>query len=91
MQIEDDRNDEQRAQLSILVIGTDTFMSGWGLAKGGVSYAAWATDEAHLSDTLAWVERRKDLKRVRVVYGSYKPRGQGHLHIYVSNYCKAKE
>lgn len=30
------------------------------------------------------VERRGDLKRVRVVYGDYRPSGNGDCHIYVA-------
>ena len=40
--IKDDRTEEEKRSHAILVIGTDKFMSGWGLAKGGLSYAAWA-------------------------------------------------
>jgi len=91
MMIQDDRTEEQKTLYPILVVATDSFMSGWGKADDGVSYAAWATDEKNLRDTLCWVERRGDMKRVRVVYGKYRPKAKGHLHIYISNYCKARD
>lgn len=82
--IEDDRTDEQRESHTMMVLGTDKFMSGWGEARGGASYAAWACrpDDAHR--VLCWVESRKDMKRVRMVGPGYRPpRNCKHLHIYV--------
>ena len=38
----DDRTSEEMKTHQIIVAGTDSFMSGWGEAKGGVSYAGWA-------------------------------------------------
>ena len=85
MKIQDDRTLEQKATHTVLIIGTDSFMSGWGEAKGGASYAAWACEPKDAPQVLAWVERRTDMKRVRVVYGDYRPNSQlcAHLHIYV--------
>ncbi len=83
MVIVDDRTSEQKKTHPFLVIGTDSFMSGWGQAKDGVSYAAWACTEADEPKVLRWVESRKEMKRVRVVYGSWKPKGTGHAHIYL--------
>lgn len=83
MVLEDDRSDGQKKTHTTLVVGTDRVMSGWGLAQGGRSYAAWAClpeDEAHV---LQWVESRSDMTRVRVVYGAWRPKGTGHAHIYV--------
>jgi len=83
MNIQDDRTPEQRNTHPHLVIGTDSFMSGWGQAKGVKSYAAWACKPEHLTKVLAWVLSRNDMKRVRTTYGEYHPRGSGHCHIYV--------
>ncbi len=91
MLIQDDRTDEQKTQLRILVVATDKMLSGWGKAKGGMSYAAWATDEANLERTRSMVESRREMKRVRVIYGDYRPKGKGHLHVYVSMFCKPKQ
>lgn len=85
MKIQDDRTHEQRKTHRVLVIGTDTCLSGWGGASGGASYAAWACEPKDKAKVLSWVEGRQDMKRVRVVYGSYQPnpRHCAHLHIYV--------
>lgn len=83
MQIQDDRTEAQKATHCVLVVGTDRFLSGWGKASGGVSYAAWACRVDDESRVLRWVESRKDLNRVRVVGKDWRPRGNGHTHIYV--------
>lgn len=84
MIIQDDRTKEQKERLKWLVVGTDKFMSGWGLASGGTSLAAWACTEGALNSCFADVDNRKDLKRVRKVYAdTYHPKGSGHIHIYI--------
>ena len=83
MVLQDDRTQEQKATHNFLVVGTDTFLSGWGKANGGVSYAAWACQEGDLRKVENWVNNRSDMKRVRVVYGKWYPKGTGHAHIYV--------
>lgn len=85
MIIKDDRTDEQRITHNLLVIGTDRFLSGWGGAEGGLSYAAWACKEKDIEKVYEWVKQRKDMMRVRWAEGNYKPRGCIHLHIYVVN------
>lgn len=82
MKIQDDRTPEQKKTHSWLVIGTDRFMSGWGKAKGGVSYAVWACRPEDRHEVLSWVENRSDMKRVRETVDPYKPSGKGHCHIY---------
>ena len=81
----DDRTDEQRTTHPILVIGTDTFMSGWGGARDGMSYAAWACEPKDERRVFDWVDSRSDMKRVRVTCDPYKP-NCAHLHIYVVDY-----
>lgn len=83
MEMEDDRTPEERKTHRYLVIGTDSFLSGWGGAEGGASYAVWACREEHERDVLEWVQRRSDMKRVRTTFGDYRPKGKGHCHIYV--------
>jgi hypothetical protein len=67
----------------IIIAGTDTFMSGWGQAEGGISYAGWACRPEERLRVLRWVKSRSDQKRVREVSGSWRPGGIGHTHIYV--------
>ena len=87
MIIEDDRTQEQKETHTCLIIGTDSFMSGWGKAQGGVSYAAWACESKDRFKVMKWVENRNEMKRVRVVFetlkSKYRPKGKGHCHIYV--------
>lgn len=84
----DDRTSDQKQSHSFLIVGTDSFMSGWGQAKDGLSYAAWACRPEHKKRVTEWVERRPEMKRVRLVLDNgkqhrYYPKGPGHLHIYV--------
>ena len=84
MERDDDRTPDQMKTHDWLVVGTDSFLSGWGRASGGASYAAWACRYDDLKTVEDWVESRGDMKRVRVVKADdYRPRGTGHLHIYV--------
>ena len=71
--------------LPFLVVGTDRFMSGWGKASGGASYAAWACDYATLDRCEARILARGDMMRVRVVRAAtYRPGPNcAHLSIYV--------
>jgi hypothetical protein len=83
----DDRTEEQKQTHRGIVLMTDRFMSGWGAAEGGPSYAGWAFKDGEYADVVSWVERRTDAMRVRVVYGNYRPpSGPGHCHIYVYNH-----
>lgn len=63
-------------------------MSGWGAAKGGASFAAWATDYEHLDETERWVNDRNDMKRVRIVKISDWHPHAAHTHLYVFNACR---
>lgn len=86
----DDRTPEQQKTHYFLVIGTDSFMSGWGQAEHGASFAAWACTPEDAPRVKAWVAARSEMKRVRTVYDNgpggtrYRPgRSCAHLHIYV--------
>lgn len=87
MIIEDDRTEAQRRTHTILVVMTDSFLSGWGRAQGGASVAAWACDSTeNFLDAEKWVRSRSDAKRVRICYDSprrYRPRHAAHFHVYV--------
>jgi hypothetical protein len=83
MQVRDDRTPEQKKTHTVIILGTDSFMSGWGLAEGGVSYAGWACEPKHQWKVLDWVSNRSEMKRVRVVTDPYRPKGKGDCHIYV--------
>jgi hypothetical protein len=82
--IVDDRTEEQMLTHRLAVVGTDSFMSGWGGAEGGMSYAAWAFKDGQESACLATISNRGDMKRVRVVnLDGYQAKGAAHCHIYV--------
>lgn len=81
----DDRTSKEKETHGYIVVGTDSFMSGWGEARGGVSYAGWACKSKDLNKVESWVRRRSDMKRVRIVGEGYRPSGQGHCHVYVVN------
>ena len=84
MILKDDRTEEQKKTHTTIVLATDSFMSGWGEAEGGKSYAGWATEEGTINACESWVRQRGDMQRVRIVAGDYKPpSGAGHCHIYV--------
>lgn len=80
----DDRTDEEKITHPIIVMMTDTFLSGWGAAKDGPSYAGWAVPLDDLDAMEARIRARSDAKRVRIVGGDYRPPSRaGHCHIYV--------
>lgn len=85
MIFEDDRSDEQKRTHPILIRGTDSFMSGWGGADGGASYAFWAVRLEDAYQVERWVRNRSDIQRVREVAGDYRPKSGAcaHCHIYV--------
>lgn len=82
--IRNDQRTESERGLRLAVVMTDRFMSGWGEARNGLSYAAWACTAADLPRVLAWVKSRSDASRVRVVANvdKYRPKGAAHLTIY---------
>ena len=79
----DDRTAEEKKTHRLAVVGTDSFMSGWGHAKNGMSYAGWAFKDGEYASCLRDVNARGDMKRVRVVIlDGYRPHAT-HTHIYV--------
>ena len=86
MRVRDDRTKEQKKTHTWLVVGTDKFLSGWGKASDGLSYAAWACKPEDRARVLTWVENRTDMLRVREVstrYWRYNPSATGECHIYL--------
>ena len=90
MQRKDDRTEAQQQTHTILVVGTDRFLSGWGAAKGGLSYAAWACTWEQADTMRQRIAGRTDMMRVRTVIDKpgnrYAPKAPcKHLHIYVAD------
>lgn len=69
------------------VVARDSFMSGWGGARGGTSRCCWAFDHTAVNSdrVFNWIKSRGDMKRVSLVdLRSYRvPSGTAHFHIYV--------
>jgi len=85
MTLIDDRNDEQRLTLTLAVVGTDRFLSGWGAAGSGASYAGWACTAETVDEVRRRIIHRSDMGRVRIVsLSGYRPKGEGHCHIYIA-------
>lgn len=81
----DDRTPIEIENTIGFVIATDKFMSGWGQAKGKSVVAVPFTSEQDKEKILNRMERRNEMKRVRITYGKeYKPKltTNDHLHIY---------
>lgn len=82
---QDDRTPKEMETHTWLVIGTDRFLSGWGGAEGGLSYAAWACRPEDGQEVFNWVRRRGDMDNVQESVDSpsehYRP-SCAHLHIY---------
>ena len=84
MEFVDDRTDKQRKTHTLIVLGTDSFLSGWGGAGKGPSYAGWTSRPDNVGAVENWVRCRGDMKRVRVVGNDYRvPNIEGHCHFYV--------
>ena len=84
----DDRTEDQKETHTLIVMMTDSFMSGWGEAAGGPSYAGWACKPENVRRMEERIEGRSDAKRVRVVGGDYRPpSGPGHCHIYLDDFA----
>jgi hypothetical protein len=82
--IKDDRTPEQKLTHTHLIGGTDSFLSGWGMAEDGKSYAAWACEEGIAMRVREWVANRGDMKRIREFSEGYCPSGPNdQYHIYV--------
>jgi len=84
MNVEDNRTPTEKLSHRWLVVMTDTCMSGWGRARAGASYAAWACDTLEAAERVAdRVRKRCDSSRVRIVHeGGYRPRC-AHFQVYV--------
>jgi hypothetical protein len=80
---QDDRTEEQKQTHAQAWVGTDPFMSGWGNAENGASFAGWACTYDDQNRCESWVRRRGDMQRVRLVaLNGYNP-DCADCHIYV--------
>ena len=93
--IQDDRSKlEGRRAFTFLVGGRDSFMSGWGRAEGGASWAFWACRPEDRLAVERWVADREELRYRRTIELTASeasaerirrarlPRNFTHLHVY---------
>jgi hypothetical protein len=83
--IQDDRTATEWLTHTCFVKGRDTFMSGWGGAEGGTSYAVWCCRSQDLGAVLEWVKARTDMVNVTTNFNpdTYKLKRGDRLHMYV--------
>ena len=81
--VQDRRSPEEHTTHTVIVQGVDIPMSGWGLATGGTSVAAWACRPDDRDRVEAWVRNRRDLERVTVTDRVRVPQGCAHYSLYV--------
>jgi len=84
MKMVDDRTEEQKERLTAVVIARDSWMSGWGGAQGGASYAGWACRPEDADEVFDWVVARSEMKGVEIAAGNFRPEDPDcvHCHIY---------
>ena len=79
----DDRTDAEKVTHNWVISATDRVLSGWGLARGGVSKCGWACRPEDAEAVFAWVHSRDDMKYVRCHSQKWRPRSAMHAHLYV--------
>ena len=66
-----------------MVLAHDTFMSGWGRAKGGESYVAWSAEPAYIQAVKEWVEKKPEMKHVRIVPSDWVNTNKNVAHLSI--------
>lgn len=83
MIFKDERTEVERSTHTVLIGGRDSFMSGWGGARGGSSFAYWACEPSDVFTVSAWVEGRGDITLVPIDDLLNTDREEPeHCHIY---------
>ena len=72
--IDDRRTEEDKAATIGFVVATDSFMSGWGEARGRSLFAVPVRNWAEAVTVENNMRARSEMKRVRVVGKDYRPR-----------------
>ncbi len=70
---------ERRATL--YVIATDSFMSGWGLARGRSLYGVACETMAQAENVFRRMKARPEMKRVRITRNLPRTHKGDHLHV----------
>lgn len=79
--INDRRTKEEKKTHTAYVKGRDKFMSGWGKARAGQSYAVWACLPKDRQKVLAIISARKDLVNITTPE-RIRARAGDHVSIY---------
>jgi hypothetical protein len=89
--IQDDRTEQEKEKYIYFVQGHDTFLSGWGGATGGKSYATWACNNAAAwHKKLEQIKARTDMADVVAFKGNIELEKRlenkkfAHYHVYKS-------
>jgi len=90
MGINDTRTDEEKTSHVWLVVATDKFMSGWGMAKYTSSYFAIAckdADQAYIAEQK--LRDRPEMINIRHVKdnGRYRPKGHLSISTFENTWC----
>lgn len=85
--IDDKRTDTERALTVCYVVATDSFMSGWGLAKGRSLFAVPCKSWEQSRVVLGNMHNRSEMKYVRVQSNLPRLRKGDHLSIRSMDEC----
>ena len=83
--IDDKRTEQEKAETEGFVVATDSFMSGWGLARGTSYFAVpyRATDNPQA--IFERLDDRPEMKRVRYAGKDYRPKLRENDHLSIRN------
>ena len=74
MIVVDDRTPEEKKRTNYIIVATDNFLSGWGMAEDGNSYFAVACETwEQRKKAIEVLNSRPEMIRVREVLPSYRP------------------
>ena len=85
--VQDDRTAAERISHVCFVKARDTFLSGYGDAEGGTSYAVWCCRPADHTKVGEWVKGRAEMVDLTTDFNpdTYKLKRRDRIHIYVVN------
>ena len=81
--VHDRRSDQEKEETIGFIVGTDSFMSGWGQAPGTSYFAIPVRTREEWDETLAFMMGRGDMLRVREVGKDYRPRLRAGDHLSI--------
>lgn len=82
-EVDDRRTPEDKAITAGFVVATDSFMSGWGRARGRSLFAVPFRTYEEAEIVLQNMEARSEMKRARIVGKDYRPRLRDGDHLSI--------